>query len=171
MLYLYPADTNTYKLQQPFDSEFSKQLKCEILRFIIIFSIHNPVHVIRKVKQFITILFCAGLVVQNSGIFLVLASYSANKDYIAKNLCENKNKPSMHCNGKCFLAKKLREEQKQESTVPANYKVSPVLQLFFPQRGLEFACHFNDIHKPIYQRYNELQTVRKSNYIFHPPNA
>ncbi|PZR18979.1 MAG: hypothetical protein DI539_15620 [Flavobacterium psychrophilum] len=44
--------------------------------------------------------------------------YIVNYDYIAKELCENKAKPQMHCNGKCHLMKELAkaaEEQKQES--------------------------------------------------------
>lgn len=44
--------------------------------------------------------------------------YFVNYDYIAKELCENKAKPEMHCNGKCHLMKELAkaaEEQKQES--------------------------------------------------------
>ena len=44
------------------------------------------------------------------------AGYELNKDYIAQNLCINKNKPELHCNGKCFLGKKIAEaEQKQSS--------------------------------------------------------
>jgi len=44
--------------------------------------------------------------------------YMINYDYIAKELCENKAKPQMHCNGKCHLMKQLAkaaEDQKQES--------------------------------------------------------
>ncbi len=35
-----------------------------------------------------------------------------NRDYIEKVLCENRNRPSLHCNGKCFLAKKLKQQWK-----------------------------------------------------------
>lgn len=33
--------------------------------------------------------------------------YIVNYDYIAKELCENKAKPMLHCNGKCHLKKEL----------------------------------------------------------------
>jgi hypothetical protein len=36
-------------------------------------------------------------------------NYSLNKEYIAKNLCENRKKPGSHCNGKCYLAKQLKK--------------------------------------------------------------
>ena len=37
----------------------------------------------------------------------IVAWYQINKDYIAKNLCENKDKPQLKCCGKCYLKKKL----------------------------------------------------------------
>jgi len=33
--------------------------------------------------------------------------YELNKDYIAANFCENKDKPELHCYGKCHLDKQL----------------------------------------------------------------
>lgn len=38
---------------------------------------------------------------------VVYLQYVLNKEYIAANLCENKNKPAMHCSGKCQLKKQL----------------------------------------------------------------
>ncbi|RAJ05167.1 hypothetical protein LX64_02321 [Chitinophaga skermanii] len=40
---------------------------------------------------------------------LLLLEYNLNQAYIAANLCENKNKPQMHCNGKCHLKKQLNK--------------------------------------------------------------
>jgi hypothetical protein len=39
----------------------------------------------------------------------VLAYYNLNKDYIAKNLCVNRNKRGSKCCGKCFLTKQLNK--------------------------------------------------------------
>ncbi len=33
--------------------------------------------------------------------------YHSNKDYIANVLCENRDKPAMACNGKCYLKKQI----------------------------------------------------------------
>ncbi|MBC8032671.1 MAG: hypothetical protein H7Y03_00890 [Chitinophagaceae bacterium] len=38
---------------------------------------------------------------------LVCVEYALNKEYIAANFCENKNKPQIHCNGECHLKKQL----------------------------------------------------------------
>lgn len=50
----------------------------------------------------------------------VVADYEVRKEYIATVLCENKSTPELHCNGKCYLSKKLsklqhdQEEQQQQ---------------------------------------------------------
>ena len=33
--------------------------------------------------------------------------FELNKEYIIKTYCVNKNKPKLHCNGKCHLSKQL----------------------------------------------------------------
>lgn len=45
-------------------------------------------------------------------------NYYLNQDYIAKFLCINKDKPALHCNGKCYLMKQL-EKQSKEKNAPA----------------------------------------------------
>jgi hypothetical protein len=48
-----------------------------------------------------------------------VASYELNQKYIAEKLCENKDRPWMHCNGRCYLMNKVKQaeenEKKQES--------------------------------------------------------
>ena len=39
-----------------------------------------------------------------------IAEYAVNYDYIVENLCENRATPSLHCDGKCYLAKQLAKE-------------------------------------------------------------
>ena len=49
---------------------------------------------------------------------LPVLDYVINYDYISKVLCENKEKPLLHCNGKCHLMKELAkaaEQQKQDT--------------------------------------------------------
>lgn len=40
--------------------------------------------------------------------------YYLNKEYIAQQLCENRNRPEMHCNGKCYLTKQLHTAEKAQ---------------------------------------------------------
>lgn len=60
-----------------------------------------------------------------------IAYYHLNRDYIARVLCENRDKPELHCDGKCFLAKKLKIEQaRQDRETTERVQHLPVLQLF-----------------------------------------
>jgi hypothetical protein len=56
----------------------------------------------------------------------VYLDFELRKEFIIKNLCENRFKPQLHCDGKCYLAKQLQkvaednarnETQKQSDTV------------------------------------------------------
>lgn len=51
----------------------------------------------------------------------VFAGFEMNRGYIVTALCINRDQPQLHCNGKCYLMKKLKQaqekEQKQENQV------------------------------------------------------
>lgn len=47
-----------------------------------------------------------------------IAEYAVNYDYIVENLCENKDTPSMQCDGKCYLAKQLAKESEGSEKNP-----------------------------------------------------
>ncbi len=60
-----------------------------------------------------------------------IAYYHANKDYIAKVLCENRSRPELHCDGTCYLAKKLKAQQdKQDKETTERVQNTPSIQLF-----------------------------------------
>ncbi len=70
--------------------------------------------------------------VSNSVVWLL---YEFNKDYITQELCENKDKPKLKCEGKCHLAKQLTEVSPTESSEPAEVNYIPQVQLFY--QGLQ----------------------------------
>ncbi|QDK78011.1 hypothetical protein EXU85_05165 [Spirosoma sp. KCTC 42546] len=60
-----------------------------------------------------------------------IAYYHANKDYIARVLCENRDKPQLHCDGKCYLAKQLKAQQeRQDKDMTARLQDLPIITLF-----------------------------------------
>lgn len=64
----------------------------------------------RKITAFILILaFAAGCF---SRVVIVLDYYTNRQAYIVN--CVNKLRPEMHCNGKCQLMKKIKEQQNKE---------------------------------------------------------
>lgn len=84
-------------------------------------------------KQLIIILFILLLAVQSFYQLAIISAYYSNKDYIAAVLCENKNKPKMHCNGKCFLKKQLRKAEEEQQKDAASFKFSePLVYITHP---------------------------------------
>ena len=61
---------------------------------------------------------------QSSKLFIYI-SFKINQEFIAKELCENKDVPKMNCNGNCYLAKQLKaeEEKEKEEQVPIEQRV------------------------------------------------
>ena len=69
-------------------------------------------------KQCITVFLMLIWLCQLSGRYFVMLDFYLNQAYIAQNLCVNRDKPSMHCNGKCHLSKKLKEEDRRDQDNP-----------------------------------------------------
>ncbi|UOQ68840.1 hypothetical protein [Hymenobacter volaticus] len=59
-------------------------------------------------RQAVAILLLCSLSVHCAGRLGIVANWWLNRDYVARVLCINRDKPAMHCNGKCHLAKRLR---------------------------------------------------------------
>lgn len=51
-----------------------------------------------------------------------VAEYIMNYDYIVNVLCENKDRPKLKCDGKCYLAQMLAEESQQQNKNPFGNK-------------------------------------------------
>lgn len=53
-----------------------------------------------------------------------VAEYVMNYDYIKNVLCENKDRPQLNCDGKCYLAKQLAAATEQNEENPFGEKQS-----------------------------------------------
>ena len=96
--------------------------------------------------------------------------YLLNKDYIARVLCENKNKPAMHCDGKCYLKKKLTEDQNQDQQAPTTKKERVDVTPFFVPTTfyIETVAVIKKVH------YSESKAYLSNAYlrsVFHPPTV
>ena len=65
-------------------------------------------------KRFTAILLLTTLIGSNCSRFFVFAGFELNHKYIAENLCVNKNRPWLHCNGKCYFMKKIQQAEENE---------------------------------------------------------
>ncbi|RYU90474.1 hypothetical protein EWM62_07395 [Mucilaginibacter terrigena] len=61
-------------------------------------------------------LLIVSLVSANFSRFFIYAGFELNRNYIATKLCENRDKPQLHCNGKCYFMKKVKQAQEKQNT-------------------------------------------------------
>lgn len=79
------------------------------------------------------------MLLQSASLLLIDTSFKANHEYIAAVLCENRDNPQLHCDGKCQLKKELNTEQGKE---PAKKSLTPVFcQLFIDETPAGNHCH------------------------------
>lgn len=102
----------------------------------------------------------------------VMAWYEINKDYIAAELCENKDKPELQCAGKCYLKKQIDKVEESGDTddkntptknkkteLPEYVLTAPSLCTFFIA---EESADFHD-------KYTSPRGTLYITSIFHPP--
>jgi len=74
------------------------------------------------------VLILSGSVVKS----FVTVNFLMYQDQIAKEKCENKDKPQMNCNGNCYLAKQLKAaEEKQKENAPISPEKIQIPDQFF----------------------------------------
>ena len=73
--------------------------------------------------------------------WVMLLDFKWNQDYIAQNLCENKAKPILKCEGNCQLTKMMAAEEKD--TAPSNKSTrSALAEVLFSFEPIVTALRF-----------------------------
>jgi hypothetical protein len=116
-----------------------------------------------------TFLFLAAFATQTFQRSFIVYSYYTNTAAYIKN-CENKKSPSLHCNGKCQMQKKLKEEEKKDQQNPERKQENrPEVvssKSFFP--SLTECLTINTTPQNSYPVVAKLAGYSSS--IFHPPS-
>ncbi|RCH55979.1 hypothetical protein DJ568_04300 [Mucilaginibacter hurinus] len=96
-------------------------------------------------------------------MLFVYAGYELNRGYIAAKLCENRAKPVMHCNGKCYLAKKIKQAEEKEKKNASQQLKSQLQEAFMPLNAeFKFASQVIIISKypnPVYRLCTRASSV------------
>ncbi len=73
---------------------------------------------------------------------LPIIEYFVNYDYIVGELCENRDKPILTCNGKCYLEKQVKEQLNldHDQKIPQLPKLD--LEKFLTLRNKQFTYNF-----------------------------
>lgn len=125
------------------------------------------------------------MILQRCTAFLLLLAFGAmsfnqavieinfylNRESIAKTLCENRDKPMMHCNGRCQLCKRLAKQDNQDKDNPER-KAENRNELLFCQiaRPLPGPPSIYLISS-LYPAMTSGEPVDRASAIFHPPGA
>jgi len=98
---------------------------------------------------------------------LIYISFKLNQDYIAKNLCIEKDVEGSTCKGCCQLKKKLEKQKDQKEALPVNQTEKLDINLYAETRL---------VLQDIYPEVNEIKNdfilkycFRPFKQIFHPP--
>ena|ERR1700733_834538 len=67
------------------------------------------------VRRITGYLLIAALLSVNFSTLFIFAGFELNRDYVATHLCVNRDKPWLHCNGKCYFMRKIKQEQEKEN--------------------------------------------------------
>lgn len=84
-------------------------------------------------KRLTAILLLATMISSNCSLFFVYAGFEINQKYIAENLCINRDKPWLHCNGKCYFMRKVKQAEENEKKQEAKDNLSRLEVSFFQE--------------------------------------
>lgn len=119
------------------------------------------------VKRAVAILLLLALSFQFCSRIGVLGYYMLNRQYIASVLCVNKDKPQMHCNGKCYLANKLKHTERLPEAFLLKYRP---LEFITQETQHAFTCHTPQA-VAVSAHDADHFSVKSVLPVFHPPCA
>ena len=101
---------------------------------------------------------------------LIVLNYQINKGYYAKYLCENRDKPMKHCEGRCCMCKQLEKAEKKESS-PAFPSVIKNEVIWINQYSLNLLLVPNLSYLNTFKRFfdSEFLPDPVQSSVFHPP--
>jgi hypothetical protein len=103
---------------------------------------------------------------------LLYLDFEIRRDYIIANLCVNRDKPLMHCDGKCYLAKRIAEAKEKEARQAEHDYLSHLLhQVMGPGQSVFWApaVVFEVRTSNDYQYRSPFTSRNAVTDIFHPP--
>ena len=97
-------------------------------------------------KKVLAILLIACVMSANFSRLFIYAGFELNRNYIATHLCENRDKPWLHCNGKCYFMKKIRQAEDKEKSAERQSQKNLIQDAIFTQKA-ETRFYTTVLHK------------------------
>lgn len=101
---------------------------------------------------------------------LMLLSYYFNNAAYAKD-CINKARPKMHCNGKCQLMKKMKQEEKSEQQNPERKMENKNEVLSSRSSFLQDLIFHSTFLSRVFVTLNDNTEIKMPRSFFHPPGC
>jgi hypothetical protein len=118
-------------------------------------------------RQIVSILLLFSFVTVNFSKVIIWVNYQVNKTEITEKYCINKDKPMMHCCGKCMLKKKLAEDEARQK-LPTMPDIKNDIQLF--GSAIMVKLNYNrSLVAIMNSMYNGILSIDSANGVFHPP--
>jgi hypothetical protein len=92
---------------------------------------------VNKGKYFLSLFFLAITLTGSLKIAGTLGYYAMFTDDFVERFCENKEKPELQCDGKCYLAKMLLQESKDDNP-PINIELLKNETVLFLEKNITF---------------------------------
>lgn len=99
---------------------------------------------------------------------IAYAFYFADQEGFIERLCENKDKPEMQCDGKCYLSKVLKQTSKEEPDQPAPLPEWKETLLYFSPIPI-LKIHRFTRGEPARFHYRNSYSYTVAANVFHPP--
>jgi hypothetical protein len=74
------------------------------------------------VKTFFSYLLISLVLLQTFSREVLVVDFTLNRATITARFCVNKARPQLHCDGQCYFAKKLKQQQERENKAPNSLK-------------------------------------------------
>jgi hypothetical protein len=120
------------------------------------------------VKKIAAILLSLAILLQSCGNLSIVVGYELNKENLTRLFCINKDKPTLHCNGKCYLAGQLKEHQKNEQLPVSKTKEKHELTYFFQATSI-LNCLSNSESNQRIPIHNDYSLQDMDYAVFQPP--
>lgn len=128
-----------------------------------------------KSNNYIAILLLVLISLKTLIVPVIYVDFELRKDFIIKNLCENRYKPQLKCNGTCYLAKKMNAVAEEKATNEAqkhSHNLKKVMEEIYDVRETANLTIFSTLLTKT-TNYKYIINIPTGNCpaVFHPPAA
>lgn len=122
-------------------------------------------------KKLVVFLLVIIALIQSMSLPLIYLNFEVNREFIAAELCVNRDKPITVCGGLCYLGKQFDEQQQGQETGKTASVKKFLIETFFEERTTGVPQYFTAVSKRGLIPYLNLYQSIFSTDIFHPPLA